>query len=262
MCRVTCQICLVLCFPFSLVGQQARITNIETTGNGYKREYFSYFDSLLSEIRTYNKDDEITKRVIFTYNESFELPVGVSIREGTQHQEWYIRYSKGRVAEISMVGIDTPQGYIFSYNKLGELKSIKLIGKVKGSWGYSFAKGNLSSIRFKMPRSFPLTAKNKRYTAYDSQVNYWRLITKSMWKHRAILAIFFGDDCWSLNNPLHYSMDHKEGERVRRYDYEYDESGNPVRIIIKATGEPDNILTLTYTSVPAPELLKLIPRSY
>ncbi len=259
--RVTCQICLVVCLPFSLMGQQARVTNIETTGTEYKREYFSYFDTLLSEVRTYNKDDKITKRVIFTYNESYELPVGVSIREGAQHQEWGIRYEKGRVAAISMVGIHTPQGYIFNYNKPGELKSIKLIGKVKGTWSYSFDHGNLSSISFKMPRSFPLTAKNKKYTAYDSHGNYWRLTTKTMWKHRAILAIFFGDDCWSLNNPLQYSMDHKEGERVTRYDYEYDESGNPLRITIKATGEPDTILTFTYTSVPAAELLKLIPRS-
>jgi len=259
MFRRTSQICLVvICLPLSLLGQP-RIADIEKTGAYYKREHFAYFDTLLSEVRTYNKEGKIVKWLRFTYDES-NLPVSVSIEEGAQYQVWGIRYANGRVAEISMVGINTPQGYIFNYDKLGELKSIKLIGTIKGTWSYFFDHGNLSSISFKMPRNFPLTAKNKKYNAYDSHRNFWRLTTKTVWKHRAILAIFFGDDCWSLNNPLQYSMDHKEGERVTRYDYEYDESGNPLRIIIKETGEPDTILTFTYTSVPAAELLKLIPR--
>lgn len=253
-------LCTVSLLPFSLKGQQARITDIEITGATYKREYFSYFDTLLSEVRTYDKDDRIIKRVIFTFNESY-VPVGVSVQEGGQSQEWYIRYAAGRVVEIALVGIETPQGYLFTYDKLGELKKVTLIGKVKGTWGYLFENGNLSNINFKMPKSFPLTARNKKYTGYDSHVNYWSLTTKTMWKHRAILATFFDDNCWSLNNPIQYAMDHKEGERTTEYSYEYDESGYPGRIIVKATGEPDTILVLKYTTVPAPQLLKSIPRS-
>lgn len=235
-----------MCLPLLVTGQQVRLKEVEITGSEYKRLYFSFFDSLLSEIRTYNKDEKWTNRVIFTYNESYTLPVGVNVYESGQVQTWGITYKNGHVASIALAGIETPQGYLFSYDESSQLKSIKLIGKVKGTWTYVFNNGNLSSIAFKMPRSFPLTAKNKTYSTYDNYVNFWELTTKVFVKHRAILATFFGDDCWSLNNPLQFSMDHREGEKLTKYTYEYDSAGNPVKITIQVSGEPDTIMKLTY----------------
>jgi hypothetical protein len=232
--------------PLYLLGQQARVTVIETTGAEYKREHFSYADTLLAEVRTYNKEDKIVKWLRFTYDESNVL-VRVSKTEGPQRQEWLIRYANGQVEEISQVDNNEPQGFAFTYDLAGELKSIKLIGHVNGTWDYIFAGGNLRSITFNMPPDFPLTARNKTYTAYDNHVNYWSLIGKSTTKHRVILATFFDDDSWSRNNPLHSSMDRQDGESITQYQYEYDSLGNPVRITVKATGVPDEILKLTYT---------------
>lgn len=239
-------LCIVaIYFPLSLSGQHTRLTDIETTGNGYKREHFSYSDTLLSEVTTYNKLDKVIRRVIFNFNES-KVPVSVTVAEETQKQNWTIRYEEAQVAEISMADPNGPEGFVFSYDTKGELKSSRMLGLVKGTWEYSFEHGNLSSIFFNMPPDFPLTARNKTYTAYDNNMNFWNLTNKFMAKHKAILATFFGDDCWSLNNPVQYSMDHKDGERVTEFNYEYDGAGNPVRIVMKVTGEHDVVIKLTY----------------
>lgn len=235
---------LLLCLPPFLVAQVTRLKEMEVTGTEYRRHYFSYFDTLLSEVRTYDQNEKWIKRVIFTYNEDYTLPVAADVYENGQIQHWYIRYTNGRVAQIALVGIETPLGYLFHYEKNGALKSIQLIGQLKGTWNYAFEGGNLTAITFKMPRSSPMKLKDKTYQAYDTHTNYWSLTTATMWKHRAILATFFGDECWSSNNPLQL----KEENEFTHYAYTYDSLGNPAQITIKAPGKMDSKLKLIYSS--------------
>lgn len=237
---------LLICLPLTVSGQQVRLTEIETIEPEYSRIHFSYFDSLLSEIRTYHRGEMWVKRVVFTFNEDYKQYVGVDVIEGNQSTHWYVRYVNGQVAEIAIGGLEKVQSYLFLYDKAGKLTSIKLTGKINGTWKYAFDGDNLSSITFKMPHKFPLAGKTRVYVAHDDHSNFWSRATKTMWEHRAILAIFFGDDSWSTNNPTHVTVGDKKEKKSIYYEYEYDSLGNPSRITIKTPGKEDRVMKLVY----------------